>query len=238
MPIASKVNISNPACGRISAETNPRTSRLGMNLASPVKGAQSGAFKPGGLVNTNTIIIVVAAMAVVAIVAVVAWTLLRRRQTEQLRTRFGPEYDRAVEKHHDPRIAEQKLAERAKRVEKLNIRPLDPAQRAHLAERWKTVQARFVDDPAGAVTDSNSLIKQVMEARGYPVADFEERVSDLSVDHASVVQNYREARDVAVRNGRGEATTEDLRKAVVSYRTLFDELLGVETPELAGVSHG
>jgi hypothetical protein len=188
-------------------------------------------------VNTNTTIIVVAAIVVVAI-AVVAWMLLRRRQTEQLRTRFGPEYDRAVEKHRDPRIAEQKLAERAKRVEKLNIRPLDPEQRARFVERWKTVQARFVDDPAGAVSDSDSLIKQVMEARGYPVADFEERVSDLSVDHASVVQNYRAARDIAVRNGRGEATTEDLRKAVVSYRTLFDELLGAETPELAGVRHG
>lgn len=186
----------------------------------------------------NTVIIVVIAVIVLAVGAYVAWTLWRRKQTHALRSRFGPEYDRAIARHGSPEAAEKKLAERARRVEKLNIRPLDPPQRDRFAAEWRTVQARFVDDPGGAVAQADVLVQQVMQARGYPVGDFEERAADLSVDHAAVVQNYRAARDIAQRHRRGEATTEDLRKAVVSYRALFEELLGSERPELAKVHHG
>lgn len=186
----------------------------------------------------NTLLIIVVAVVVLAIAGYVAWTLLRRKQTETLRSRFGPEYDRAVSKLGDARAAEKRLVERARRVEKFDIRPLDPAQRDRFAAEWTAVQARFVDDPGGAVGQADTLVKQVMEARGYPVGDFEERAADLSVDHAPVVQNYRAARDIAMRNRRGEASTEDLRKAVVSYRVLFEELLGAASPELAEVRHG
>jgi FtsZ-interacting cell division protein ZipA len=188
--------------------------------------------------DSNTALIIVIAVVILAIGAYVAWTLWRRKQTESLRSRFGPEYDRAIERHGSPQVAEKKLAERARRVEKLNIRPLDPAQRDRFAADWRTVQARFVDEPGGAVAQADALVQQVMQARGYPVGDFEERAADLSVDHAPVVQNYRVARDIAQRHRRGEATTEDLRKAVVSYRALFEELLGVDHPELAKVRHG
>ncbi len=176
--------------------------------------------------NTNTIVIVAVIVLVVAIAAILAWAWRRRRQSENLRRRFGPEYDRAIARHGDARAAEKKLADRARRVEKLNIRPLDPAQRNRFASDWQTVQTRFVDDPGGAVGAADVLVKQVMEARGYPVGNFEERAADLSVDHAAVVENYRVARDIALRNRRGEASTEDLRKAVVSYRALFEDLLG------------
>ena len=186
----------------------------------------------------NTAVIIVAAVMVLAIGAWVAWTLWRRKQTESLRSRFGPEYDRAVARHGNPQVAEKKLAERARRVEKLNIRPLDPAERDRFAEEWRTVQTRFVDDPAGAVGQADVLVQQVMEARGSPIGDFEERAADLSVDHPVVVQNYRSARDIAQRQRRGEATTEDLRKAVVSYRALFEELLATDQPELRKVRHG
>ncbi len=188
--------------------------------------------------NTNTIVIVAVIVLVVAIAAILAWAWRRRRQSENLRRRFGPEYDRAIARHGDARAAEKKLADRARRVEKLNIRPLDPAQRNRFASDWQTVQTRFVDDPGGAVSTADVLVKQVMEARGYPVGNFEERAADLSVDHAAVIENYRVARDIALRNRRGEASTEDLRKAVVSYRALFEDLLGSERPELAEVRHG
>lgn len=186
----------------------------------------------------DTTIVIIGLAALIVVVAAVVWWVMRRRQTETLRRRFGPEYDRAVARHGNARVAEQKLSERARRVEKLNIRPLDPRQRDRFADEWQTVQACFVDDPGRAVSDADALVKQVMEARGYPVGNFEERAADLSVDHADVVQNYRTAREIAHRNRRGEATTEDLRKALVSYRALFEDLLGAEQPELAEVRHG
>lgn len=186
----------------------------------------------------NTAIILVVAIIVLAIGAYVAWTLWRRKQTDALRNRFGPEYDRAVARHGSPQVAEKKLAERARRVEKLQIRDLDPGQRDRFAGEWRAVQAKFVDAPGGAVSEADVLVQRVMEARGYPVGNFEERAADLSVDHAGVVQNYRTARDIALRHRRGEATTEDLRKAFVSYRALFEDLLGPGQPELAKVRHG
>ena len=169
--------------------------------------------------------ILVAGAAILVAAALIAWFFFRKRRTEMLRSRFGPEYDRAVAASGDPRRAEARLAERTRRVGKLELRAVPEAERARFAERWRKTQAQFVDDPEGAVADSELLIQQIMRARGYPVGDFEQRAADLSVDHAAVVQNYRAARGIALRNRRGEASTEDLRQALVYDRNLFEELL-------------
>ncbi len=181
----------------------------------------------------NTVLIVVVAIAVVAL-ALVAWIVFRKARTRKLRSRFGPEYDRAVAEAGDRRKAEEELETRKKRVEKLKLRTLSPDEQTRFAERWAAVQARFVDDPKGAVGDANGLIKEVMQACGYPMGDFEQRAADISVDHPRVVSNYRAAREIAVRSQEGKASTEDLRQAFVHYRALFDELL--ETPQLVGVA--
>jgi hypothetical protein len=125
----------------------------------------------------------------------------------------------------DTRRAESELVKRKERVEQLDIRPLNAAQRTDYMNRWRAVQSKFVDDPKGAVTDADALVTDVLNARGYPVADFDQRAADLSVHHPRVVENYRAARDIALRHRRGEATTEDLRQAMVFYRVLFQDLL-------------
>jgi hypothetical protein len=181
----------------------------------------------------STVLLVVAVIAVVA-VAIVAWAVVQKMRTKKLRGRFGPEYERTVQQTGGRRKAEDELEARKKRVEKFNIRPLSPEEQTRFAKEWAATQARFVDDPKGAVADANRLVKELMEARGYPVGDFEQRAADVSVDHPRVVSNYRSAREIAARSEQGKATTEDLRKAVVSYRELFGELL--ETPQLLGVA--
>jgi hypothetical protein len=173
------------------------------------------------------------AVALIAILAIIAiaegiWILLRKRRSEHLRGRFGPEYDHAVQEHGNRGRAESALETREKRVERLHIRPLEAKDRGRFAEAWHTDQSRFVDDPEGAVTEADRLVTEVMKARGYPVADFEQRVADISVDHPRVVENYRAAAEIAQRHKRGEATTEDLRKAMVYYRDLFDDLLEMQ----------
>ena len=172
-------------------------------------------------------IIVIVVVAVV--VAVGLWLFLKRRRTEQLRQRFGPEYDRTVKQHGSK--GEAVLIEREKRVEKFRMRDLAPDEQARFAEDWRAIQTRFVDDPKGAVTQADSLVLSVMNARGYPMSDFEQRAADISVQHPNVVQNYRSAHDIALRHRRGEASTEDLRNAMIYYRSLFDELLGKATGE-------
>lgn len=174
---------------------------------------------------TSVIILIV---AVVVLAAIVALLLLDRRRRSHLRSRFGPEYERAVHEHGDRRRAEKELERREKRVEHLHIRALAPEDRDRFLAAWRNDQIRFVDDPAGAVTEADRLVQDVMTARGYPVADFDQRVEFISVDHPNVVQNYRAARAIAQRNARGEASTEDLRKSLVFYRALFDELLEVQ----------
>ncbi|MDQ3895358.1 MAG: hypothetical protein M3292_11980 [Actinomycetota bacterium] len=179
------------------------------------------------------IVIAVAAVAVI-IVLLALWMAGRRRRTGRLREQFGPEYDRTVDETGARRKAEAELEERRERREELEIRPLAPAARERYAERWRVVQERFVDDPGGAVTDADRLVNDVMRDRGYPVdEDFERRAADISVDHPHLVENYRAANRTAAANARGEATTEELRQAVVHYRSLFDDLLG--EPEAAGV---
>jgi cytoskeletal protein RodZ len=182
----------------------------------------------------TTTILIIALVVVVIVVAIIAWFAMQKKRTGELREKFGPEYDRAVNQYGGQRSAESMLEERQKRVEALNIRPLSPEERGRFAEAWRSVQARFVDDPTGAITDADRLVNQVMQARGYPVGNFEQRAADISVDHPTVVTNYRAALAIAQANERGQATTEDLRKAMVHYRALFDDLL--ETPQAQQVA--
>jgi hypothetical protein len=167
--------------------------------------------------------IVIALVAVAA--AVVAWYVLRKRRTDALRHRFGPEYEHTVREKGDIAKAEAALEQRARRVERLHIKPLRPEDATRYSETWKRVQTRFVDDPKGAVTEDDRLVGEVMHDRGYPVGDFDQRVEDISVDHPNVVMHYRAARDIAEDHARGRAGTEELRQAMVHYRALFVDLL-------------
>jgi FtsZ-interacting cell division protein ZipA len=174
--------------------------------------------------NHQTILIIVIAAIVVVGLLLIAWTVNRRRRTESLQSRFGPEYERTV-REVGPGRAEQALLDRTRRVEKLHIRELTADERERFVTEWRVLQSRFVDAPQQAVTEADRLVDRLMVARGYPVTDFEQRSADISVDHPRVVDNYRAARQIALRHRRGEATTEDLRKAVLYYRSLFDDLL-------------
>jgi hypothetical protein len=172
--------------------------------------------------DTLTIVLVV---VVVLAVAGAIWFYLQKQRTERLQSKFGPEYNRTVRTEGNSRHAEQVLAERQKRVEKLDIKPLSPQERERFARAWEAEQARFVDEPATAVDNAHRLLKEVMRVRGYPVVDFEQRVADVSVDHPVVVENYRVAHAIAVRREQGDVSTEDLREAMIHYRALFADLL-------------
>jgi hypothetical protein len=179
-------------------------------------------------VNTTAILLLV---LIVVVIGVGLLVFLGRRRSAALRHKFGSEYRRAVGEFGDERKAEAELAAREKRVRSLNIRALTPEEQARFAQSWKKAQARFVDEPSQAAADADILVKKLMQTRGYPVGDFEQRAADISVDHSEVVSNYRAAREIALRNNAGKATTEDIRQAMVHYRSLFEELL--ETPEPA-----
>jgi hypothetical protein len=176
---------------------------------------------------TLTFLIVVG----VILVALFALAWLRVRESKRLRTRFGPEYQRTVEEIGSAFRAEQRLANLEKRVERFHIHPLSAAAHTEYVESWRIIQAKFVDDPQHAVADADQLVRDVMNRRGYPVADFEHQATDLSVNHPFVVEHYRAAHEIAVRHARGQATTEDLRQAMIHYRKLFADL--VEEPQLA-----
>ena len=164
---------------------------------------------------------------VIIVIVVVAWMYARKRRntTAALRKKFGPEYDRAVLVHGTGRKAEAKLEDREKRAEKFNLRDLDPGELERFLKRWESVQSRFVDSPKGAVAEADDLVSSLMKARGYPVSDFDQRAADISVDHPRVVENYRSAHEIALRVGKDAATTEDLRTAMIHYRSLFEELM-------------
>ena len=176
---------------------------------------------------SQTDILLIVVIVIVALVALLFWS--RSRRSADLKSRFGPEYGRTVDQLGDEAKAEKVLAERQKRVSSYTIKPLPPEMRDHFVNTWRNVQAQFVDDPKYAVTRADDLLGEVMGARGYPVRDFDQRAEDLSVDHPEVVQNYRSAHDIALRHSRGEASTEDLRTAMIHYRALFDDL--VNEPE-------
>ena len=156
---------------------------------------------------------IVLAAVVILVIAVLTWAYVRKRRstTAGLRQKFGPEYERAVQTHGSERKAEAKLADRQERVEKLNVRDLDPMERERFSKQWESVQSRFVDSPKGAVAE----------------ADFDQRAADISVDHPRVVENYRSAHEIALRGGKNAVSTEDLRTAMIHYRSLFEELVEV-----------
>jgi FtsZ-interacting cell division protein ZipA len=169
--------------------------------------------------------LIIVAVVIIVILIVVVWWYSMRQRSAKLQEKFGSEYERTVAEKGDTRKAEDELTDRQKRVSKLEIRPLAADERRRFNDEWRAVQARFVDDPSAAVRDADTLVGRVMEARGYPVGDFEQRAADVSVDHPSVLEHYRAAHAVALRHAQGQASTEDLRQAMVNYRALFDELL-------------
>jgi len=175
-------------------------------------------------VNQNPLVIAVLVVVVIIVIAV-ALLATRKRRSQKLRERFGPEYDRVLKREGDVRSAEGVLQFREKHREQFKLRALPPNDRSRYEQSWREVQAQFVDDPKGAVAIADSLVIEVMRARGYPMGDFEQRAADISVDHPVMVENYRGAHDIALRHSRGQASTEDLRRAMVLYRSLFDELL-------------
>jgi hypothetical protein len=180
---------------------------------------------------------IVAGIVVIAIIAIAALLIARKRKSEHLKQQFGPEYDRAVLQHGDPRQAEAVLLEREKRVDKLSIRPLSSGDRERYANEWAFVQKRFVDDPSMAVTQAEKLVTSVMVARGYPMGgDFEQRAADISVNYPAVVQNYRSAREITLRHSQGQSSTEELRQSMVYFRSLFEELL--DSPKAANAKIG
>ncbi len=167
------------------------------------------------------------ALGVVAALAIIAWTVLSKRRSERLRSRFGSKYGHTVDVYGDRCKAESELAHREDRVDRFQIRDLSEAERTHFADAWRQCQQRFVDDPDGAIVEAGRLCTEVMRARGYPIPDFDQRAADLSAGHPRVVEHYRVAHHVALRRERDEADTEDVRQAMVHYRALFEDLLGV-----------
>ena len=184
---------------------------------------------------TELVLVILLVVVVAAGLAALLWH--RKRRTERLRSKFGgAEYARAVKEGGNRRRAEAGLDLRSERVEGLHIRPLALADRARFVDSWRRVQARFVDGPAGAVTEADQLLGDVMSTRGYPVGDYEQRSADISVDHPLVLKNYRTAHETALRQARGEASTEELRQAMIQYRTLFEELVNEPEMPLAKVA--
>lgn len=185
------------------------------------------------MLTTTEWIVLVAALVLIAIgvIALFARRASSHRHAE-LKRRFGPEYDRALVEHGTAASAERELLAREKRVHHLHVRPIPEGDRAQFSADWRNIQTRFVDDPSGAVQAANDLIKDVMRVRGYAVDDFDQRVADLSVEHANVIQHYRSARELANANREGRANTEELRQAFVHYRALFADLL--EQPQAPG----
>lgn len=180
----------------------------------------------------NFQILAIAAVILVALLAA-GWLItreMRRKQSLRLKQRFGPEYARVISERGDRAKAETELRAREQRVQRFLLVPLTTEDAAKFGKAWSVVQTRFVDNPRGAVVEADRLVRDLMVKRGYPMADFERRAADISVDHPSVVEAYRRGRAIAERDQQGQASTEELRKAVVYYRTLFDELLEVRHP--------
>jgi hypothetical protein len=172
--------------------------------------------------DVTTIVVIAVAVVAIAGLGLYAW---QRRQSQALAERYGSEYQRALTETGSQRRAQAELRRREERVEHLDIRPLTAQQQADYLKLWRATQARFVDDTEGAIADAGVLVEDVMKTRGYPVSDFDQRAADLSVHHSRVVENYRAARDIARRRRLGDATTEDMRRAMVYYRGLFEDLL-------------
>jgi hypothetical protein len=180
---------------------------------------------------TNTVIFAILLIALV--LAALAWLIVQRKRSLRLKRRFGPEYDQTVSEFRSQSKAEAELLARENRVARLKIVPLAPADASRFSQEWNTLQGRFIDNPKGVVTEADHLVRELLTKRGYPMGDFERMAADVSVDHPTVVAAYRAAQTIAARDARGEANTEELRKAVIHYRTLFDELLGDASDKIA-----
>ncbi len=175
------------------------------------------------MTSTQTIVLAFLALAVVAIALAVGFGVRRAA----LRRRFGPEYDRVVEERESRIAADRELAGRRRRHHELRLRTIDPAARDRFIQRWRAVQTQFIDDPAGALGAGDQLVTELVRERGYPTRDYDEELSLLSVEHARTLSSYRDAHEIFLKARRGEATTEDLRQALVHYRDLFADILGV-----------
>ena len=173
----------------------------------------------------NTTAIIAIVIAVIAL-AVAVWAVLQTLRTKHLRTKFGPEYDYMVNREGDRRKAEAELVQREEQVRRLPIRDLTPQERDQFTSAWRQQQARFVEEPRQVVLEADALVTQVMKTRGYPTANFDTQAAYASVDHSRVVGNYREAHTIAERSRNGQTSTEELRRAMICYRTLFEDLVG------------
>jgi hypothetical protein len=168
---------------------------------------------------------IIAAIAILIAIGIAVYIEMNSRRSKHLKERFGSEYEQVTESE-GRRGGERALAEREKRVSKLQLRELSTEQLQTFGRDWRNVQNHFVDDPERSISEADTLVQKVMDARGYPVDDFERQVEDISVDHADVVSNYRAAHDVAEASRQHSASTEDLRQAMIHYRALFSDLLG------------
>jgi lipopolysaccharide export LptBFGC system permease protein LptF len=175
-----------------------------------------------------TIIIIFVVVIVVIMGAIMAPTFARRRRSRKFQNKYGPEYERTVQTAGNDKKAQAELKDRQKHIDTLNIRPLSLAERERYQAEWTTIQARFVDQPGQATVEADHLIMEVMKMRAYPVSDFDQRAADISVNYPTLVSNYRAAREIAIKNEKHSANTEELRQALIYYRSLFDELLKEE----------
>jgi uncharacterized protein YneF (UPF0154 family) len=176
----------------------------------------------------TTLIIIIVVVVVVIVGVILGLVFSRRKRSDQLQEKFGPEYDRTVQTMGGEKKAQTELNERQKYVEALDIRPLSVSERDRYLAEWTAVQSQFVDEPGQAIVDADRLIMEVLQIRGYPVSDFEQRAADISVNYPALVTNYRGAREIANKNKLGQANTEELRQAMIYYRSLFEELLKTE----------
>jgi hypothetical protein len=192
--------------------------------------APQESVKPLNFSNPTFVVILAVAVFAIGLLGALAYSRMRKGNTFLLRKRFGTEYDRAVVEHGSERKAEGKLADRQSRVDKLQLRDLGSAQRDRFMIDWRGIESRFLDHPKGAVTEADELVTSLLQARGYPVSNFEQSAEDLSVNHSRTIEYYRSAHAVIVRPGKAEASTEELRSAMIDYRALFDELVQVQTP--------
>jgi len=179
--------------------------------------------------NTTYIIIIVVVLVLVIVGAILGPIFARRKRSERFHNQFGPEYDRTVQTMGNEKKAQTELDERQKHVKALDIRPLSVSERERYLADWTAVQSKFVDEPGQAIVDADRLIIEVMQIRAYPVSDFEQRAADISVNYPALVSNYRAAREIAIKNKQHQADTEELRRAMIYYRSLFEELLKTES---------
>jgi hypothetical protein len=172
----------------------------------------------------STPVVVIGIVAAVLVLATATVLIIRNQRSKRLRTRFGPEYSRVLGETGSKTQAEEKLEKLERRVERFDLRPLSPVARANFVAAWQKIQSRFVDDPKGALTEADKLIQAVMVARGYAVTEFDQRAADISVNHPVIVEHYRAGHSIALEHSKGRASTEDMRQAMIHYRTLFAEL--------------